>query len=46
MVHIAQFQVLNPHQTGNDSQINILQFQNFTQGKSEAKTHAKTGSNN
>ena len=40
MGHIALFRVLNPHQwpflTRDDSQIhvNIMQFQNFTQGMS------------
>ena len=40
MGHIAQFRVLKPHHTGNDSQINILQFQKFTHGKSKSKKHA------
>ena len=36
------------YKTGDDSKIcvNILQFQNFTQGKSKSNTHALTGSNN
>ena len=40
MGHITYFGVLNPQQfkTGYESQINILQFQKCTQGKSKSKT--------
>ena len=47
MGHIAQFWMTKPssvtlYKTGDDSQmhVNILQFQNFTQGMSKSKTHA------
>ena len=44
MDHIEQFRVLNPHPRPfikrDDNQINVLPFQNFTQGEFKSKAHA------
>ena len=43
---LRNFGISDPLETGDDSQINILQLKKLTQGKSKSKTHASTGSNN